>query len=607
MTVRSKWALSKAEAPGRPGVPDAVFPCRPIFCEAPAAPARRCHEEEIMERSEKILRGLGNQYYRATLKSMGFTTEDLKRPVIGIANAWSECVPGHYNLRQVAQRVKDGIYRAGGTPIEFGVIGGCDGMGQGHDGMHYILPSRELIANSIESMAQINLFDGLVLLGSCDKIVPGMLMAAARLDIPCIFLPGGPMEGGVEFDGRQSDQTSSTEAYGMLSAGKITEAEYVALEDTACPGCGSCSYLGTANTMCALAEALGMTLPDGGLAPATSAVRMMMAEETGVKIMELVEKNITARKILTNGTIRNAIKACLAMSGSTNAVMHLTAIAHEAELDIKVLDEFDSLSRTTPQIAKMNPACKYNVIDFYYDGGVPRLMERMQSILETGEMTVTGHTVAENIASHKYRYPATGLVVRTMEDPFGFSGGVAVLRGNLAPDTGITKPGAFDKSLHHFEGEAICFDSEEAAEEAILAGKVHDGHVVVIRYEGPKGGPGMREMYKAMKYLYGRGLSKTTALITDGRFSGTNNGCFVGHISPEAAEGGPIAIIHDCDRIVIDIESRQLNLMVPQEEIEARLKAWKRPEPKFKKGWLGLYCKIAASGSEGAVLKFENL
>ena len=560
-----------------------------------------------MERSKHILEGLGNQYYRATLKSMGFTTEDLKRPVIGIANAWSECVPGHYNLRQVAQRVKDGIYRAGGTPIEFGVIGGCDGMGQGHDGMHYILPSRELIANSIESMAQINLFDGLVLLGSCDKIVPGMLMAAARLNIPCIFLPGGPMEGGVVFDGRQADQTSSTEAYGMLSAGKITEAEYVALEDTACPGCGSCSYLGTANTMCALAEAMGMTLPDGGLAPATSAARMMKAEETGVKIMELVEKNITSRKIITNGSIRNAIKACLAMSGSTNAVMHLTAIAHEAELDIKVLDEFDSLSRTTPQIAKMNPSCKYNVIDFYHDGGVPRLMERMQSILETGEMTVTGHTVAENIATHKYPYPATGLVVRTMEDPFGFSGGVAVLRGNLAPDTGITKPGAFDKSLHHFEGEAICFDSEEEAEEAILSGKVHEGHVVVIRYEGPKGGPGMREMFKAMKYLYGRGLALSTALITDGRFSGTNNGCFVGHISPEAAEGGPIAIVHDGDKIVIDVESRSLELKVPQEEIEARLKAWKRPEPKFKKGWLGLYCQIAASGSEGAILKYDNL
>ena len=560
-----------------------------------------------MERSEKILQGLGNQYYRATLKSMGFTTEDLKRPVIGIANAWSECVPGHYNLRQVAQRVKDGIYRAGGTPIEFGVIGGCDGMGQGHDGMHYILPSRELIANSIESMAQINLFDGLVLLGSCDKIVPGMLMAAARLDIPCIFLPGGPMEGGVVFDGRQADQTSSTEAYGMLSAGKISEAEYVALEDTACPGCGSCSYLGTANTMCALAEALGMTLPDGGLAPATSAARLAMGEQTGMKIMELVEKQITSRKILTNGAIRNAIKACLAMSGSTNAVMHLTAIAHEAELDIHVLDEFDSLSRTTPQIAKMNPACKYNVIDFYYDGGVPRLMENLQTLLETDVMTVTAHTLAENIATHRYIYPATGLVNHTMDDPFGYTGGVAVLRGNLAPDTGITKPGAFDKSLHHFEGEAICFDSEEEAEEAILSGKVREGHVVVIRYEGPKGGPGMREMFKAMKYLYGRGLALSTALITDGRFSGTNNGCFVGHISPEAAEGGPIAIVHDGDRIVIDVESRSLELKVPQEEIEARLKAWKRPEPKFKKGWLGLYCKIAASGSEGAILKYDNL
>ena len=560
-----------------------------------------------MERSKHILEGLGNQYYRATLKSMGFTTDDLKRPIIGIANAWSECVPGHFNLRQVAQRVKDGIYRAGGTPIEFGVIGGCDGMGQGHDGMHYILPSRELIANSIESMAQINLFDGLVLLGSCDKIVPGMLMAAARLDIPCIFLPGGPMEGGVVFDGRQADQTSSTEAYGMLSAGKISEAEYVALEDTACPGCGSCSYLGTANTMCALAEALGMTLPDGGLAPATSAARLAMGEQTGMKIMELVEKQITSRKILTNGAIRNAIKACLAMSGSTNAVMHLTAIAHEAELDIHVLDEFDSLSRTTPQIAKMNPACKYNVIDFYYDGGVPRLMENLQTLLETDVMTVTAHTLAENIATHRYIYPATGLVNHTMDDPFGYTGGVAVLRGNLAPDTGITKPGAFDKSLHHFEGEAICFDSEEEAEEAILSGKVHEGHVVVIRYEGPKGGPGMREMFKAMKYLYGRGLALSTALITDGRFAGTNNGCFVGHISPEAAEGGPIAIVHDGDRIVIDVESRSLELKVPQEEIEARLKAWKRPEPKFKKGWLGLYCKIAASGSEGAILKYDNL
>ncbi len=564
-----------------------------------------------MERSKKYLTGLGNQYYRATYKSMGFTSDDLARPIIGIANSWSESVPGHFNLRQVSQRVRDGVYRAGGTPVEFGVIGGCDGMANGHTGMHYILPHRELIANSIESMAQINQFDALVLLGSCDKIVPGMLMAAARLDIPCIVLPGGPMEGGKVFDGRESDQTSSTEAYGMLSAGKITEEEYVSLEDTACPGCGSCSYLGTANTMCSLSEALGMTLPDASLAPATSARRLALAEETGIKIMELVEKELTCRKMITNGSIRNAIKACMAMSGSTNAVMHLIAIAHEAELDIDVLAEFDALSRTTPQIAKMNPACNYNVIDFFKDGGVMRMMQNLtREHLDYDQMTVTAHTIGENIASHKYLYPDTGHTIRTLDDPFGFTGGVAVLRGNLASSTGITKPGAFDKSLHHFQGEAICFDSEEAAEEAILAGKVHDGHVVVIRYEGPKGGPGMREMYKAMKYLYGRGLSKTTALITDGRFSGTNNGCFVGHISPEASEGGTIALVRDGDRIAIDVEERSLNVLVSDEELAVRKAAWKAPAPKFTRGWLSLYCKLAGSGAEGAVMdmkKLENL
>ena len=556
-----------------------------------------------MYRSEHILKGLSNQYYRATYKSMGFTTEDLKRPIIGIANAWSECVPGHYNLRQVAQRVKDGIYRAGGTPIEFGVIGGCDGMGQGHDGMHFIMPSRELIANSIESMAQINLFDGLVLLGSCDKIVPGMLMAAARLDIPCIFLPGGPMEGGVEFDGRQADQTSSTEAYGMLSAGKITEEEYVSLENTACPGCGSCSYLGTANTMCALAEALGMTLPDGGTAPATSAIRMMKAEETGVKIMELVEKNITARQIITDGAIRNAIKACLAMSGSTNAVMHLTAIAYEAELGIKVLNEFDTLSDTTPQLAKMNPACKYSIVDFYKDGGVPRLMENLQSMLETDVMTVTAHTLAENIRDHKYLYPATGLVNHTLDDPFGYTGGVAVLRGNLAPDTGITKPGAFDKSLHHFKGEAICFDSEEAAEEAILAGKVHDGHVVVIRYEGPKGGPGMREMLNPTSAIAGMGLDKDVALITDGRFSGATRGASIGHVSPEAASGGVIGLVREGDLIEIDIPGRSIHLCVEDAELAERRKTWVCPEPKIKSGYLTRYAKLVSSADKGAILQ----
>lgn len=394
-----------------------------------------------LERSSKILSGINNQYYRATMKSMGFSTNDLKKPIIGIANAWSECVPGHYNLRQVAQRVKDGIYQAGGTPVEFGVIGGCDGMGQGHDGMHYILPSRELIANSIESMAQINLFDGLVLLGSCDKIVPGMLMAAARLDIPCIFLPGGPMEGGVQFDGRQSDQTSSAEALGMLSAGKITEDEYKVLEDLSCPSCGSCSYLGTANTMCSLSEALGMCLPDGGIIPATSATRFSVAEATGIKIMELVQRHITARKIITNDSMRNAIKVCLAMSGSTNAVMHLTAIAHEAELSINVLQEFDSLSDTTPQVAKINPASKYNMTDFYHDGGVYRMMKEMRSILATNVMTVTGMTLGETIDNHIFMFPHSHNVIHTLKDPFGYTGVLLFSKATLLQTRGLLNPG----------------------------------------------------------------------------------------------------------------------------------------------------------------------
>lgn len=558
------------------------------------------------EKSKIILEGLSTQYYRATFKSMGYTSDDLSRPIIGIANSWNEGVPGHFNLRQVAQRVRDGIYRAGGTPVEFGTIALCDGMAQGHKGMHYILPSREIICDSVETFAEAHRLDALVLLGSCDKIVPGMLMAAARLDIPCILLPGGPMEGGIVFDGRQSDQTSSAEAYGMLSANKITEKEYTTLETLSCPSCGSCSYLGTANTMCCISEALGMTLPFGGTTPATSAARLALGEETGKKIMELVEKKITARKVITEGAIKNAIKLCLAMSGSTNAVMHLTAIAHEAELSIDVLKEFDKLSRVTPHIAKINPSSKYNMIDFHKAGGVYKVLRELLPVLDKDVLTVSAHTMEENIKTAISLYPENKEVIKTYEEPFGYQGGVAVLRGNLAPNTGITKPGAFDKSLYHFVGEAIVFNSEEEAEEAILAGEVKAGHVVVIRYEGPKGGPGMREMFKAMKYLYGRGLGKTTALITDGRFSGTNNGCFVGHISPEAAEGGPIAIVENGDRIEIDVDNRSINLLIDENIIAERLKNWKRPEPKFKKGYLALYSRLASSGAEGAILKYDN-
>ena len=441
----------------------------------------------------------------------GWEDTDILKPQIMIESVYGDSHPGSYHLNQMVEQAVYGVYQCGGKPAKYYATDICDGCAQGHDGMNVVLASREAIANMVEVHASAVPWDGMILSSSCDKSIPAHLKAAARMDIPAIFMPGGSMRPG-------PNMTTSLVAGDISLRQKrkdaITPQEVRDYKLTGCPSVGACTFLGTASTMQCMAEALGMTLPGAALVPATMRDILQYARYAGRKIMELVEKNITSRQIITDSSIRNAIKACLAMSGSTNAVMHLTAIAYEAELGIKVLDEFDTLSDTTPQLAKMNPSCKYSIVDFYKDGGVPRLMENLQSMLETDVMTVTAHTLAENIRDHKYLYPATGLVNHTLDDPFGYTGGVAVLRGNLAPDTGITKPGAFDKSLHHFKGEAICFDSEEAAEEAILAGKIHDGHVVVIRYEGPKGGPGMREMFKAMKYLYGRGLAKTTALTT---------------------------------------------------------------------------------------------
>ncbi|MCL2056567.1 MAG: dihydroxy-acid dehydratase [Oscillospiraceae bacterium] len=554
-------------------------------------------------RSADILNGDENAFGRSLYKSMGFSGDDIRRPIIGIANSHNDIVPGHYNLNSVCARVRDGIHRAGGTPVQFGVIAACDGIAQGNAGMHYILPTRDIIAHSIELMVQAHQLDGIVLLGSCDKIVPGMLMAAARLNIPAILLPGGPMEGGAEFDGRKSDATSLLEAYGMISAGKITREQFEGLEETACPSHGSCSFYGTANTMCVLSEALGMTIPGGALIPATNAGRMRAAFKTGEAIVSLVEKNIRARDNITKQSIENAIRVCMATGGSTNAVLHLTAIAYEAELDMNILDTFDAFSRNTPQIVKVNPASAYNMADLWRAGGIPRVMENLRPLLHTDTLTVTGKTARQNLDEYVYLFPENPQVIRPLDNPYGNMGGVAVLRGNLAPDSGVTKPGAFDKSLYHFTGEAIVFDSEESAEEAIIGGKIRPGHVVVIRYEGPKGGPGMREMCKAMKYLYGMGLGTSTALITDGRFSGTNNGCFVGHISPEAAEGGPIAAVHDGDRIEIDVENRSITLLVPDDEIARRLSTWKKPPPKHTRGYLSLYAQTASSGAEGAIIK----
>lgn len=556
-------------------------------------------------RSKAILGEEDSAFARSLFRAMGYTNSELLegKPLIGIANTWNTLVPGHFGLDKVAEYVKNGIYAGGGTPVQFGTIAACDGVAQGHEGMHYILPSREIICNSVEIMAQAHRLDGLVLLASCDKIVPAMLMAAARLDIPCIICVGGPMLGGIEFDGRKSDLTSISEALGMVKAGKITECEYAALENTACPGCGSCSFLGTANTMCCLTEALGMSLPGSALIPASYAARLRSSFESGRTIVELCKKGISARKILTKEAIRNAVKVTMAICGSTNAVLHLPAIANEAELDINVLEEFEKLSKITPQIAKVNPAAKPDMEAFFRAGGIPRVMQNLGGLLDTSVMTVTGKTLQENLDAYVYEYPEDSSIIKTVEAPFSRTGGVAVLHGNLCPNTAVSKPGAIAPAMHRFVGKAKCYNSEEDAEEAILSGKIAAGDVVVIRYEGPKGGPGMREMFKAMKYIYGVGLAEKTALITDGRFSGTNNGCFVGHISPEAAEGGPLAIVQDGDEILIDVDEGRLELHVSDEEIAERYKTLKMPEKRIPNGYLRLYAKTATSADRGAVMK----
>jgi dihydroxy-acid dehydratase len=537
---------------------------------------------------------------------MGYCDGDFaERPVIGIANSWNTLVPGHFNLNQVSEQVKKGIHRAGGVAAEFGVIASCDGVCEGHRGMHFILPQREVIADSVELVVEAHHLDAVVLIASCDKIVPGMLMAAARLDLPAIMITGGPMLGGVEFDGRKTDETSLHEALGMLKAGRISEEEFRSLENLCAPTCGSCSFFGTANTMCCLAEVLGMALPGSALVPAVHAERLRLACETGERICDMAREGLTARKILNASSIVNGVKATLAMSGSTNAVMHLTAIAAEAEANVDVMDLFSRLGPETPQIVRVNPASKWNTEDFWMAGGIPRMLKNMLPILERDALTCTGKTLSENVSSYRFPFPKNDEVMKTLDAPFSPRGGIAVLRGNLAPETGVTKPGAIDPALHVFTGEARVFDSEDEANEATLAGGILPGNVVVIRYEGPKGGPGMREMYRTMKYLYGMGLNKSTALVTDGRFSGTNNGCFVGHVSPEAAEGGPIAVVRDGDRITIDVIEGTLHLHVPEEEIRERFASWKKPEPKVKKGHLALYSKLASSAAKGAIVRAE--
>lgn len=558
----------------------------------------------MKQRSSEILSKLVFTENRALYKSMGFSDEDLKGPLIGIANSWNELVPGHYNLRNLAEFVKKGIYRAGGMAVEFGVIGACDAQACGHIGMKYILPTRDLIACDIEAMVEAHRLDGIVMLGSCDKIVPGMLMAAARVGIPAILVVGGPMAGGIPFDGRKSDSTSVSEAVGMLSAGRITKETFAMLEDNAAPSCGSCSYYGTANSMCCAAEAMGMSLPASSLIPATSSARSRAAEETGKRIVGLVREGITAHDIITKDSLENSAKIMVATGGSTNCFMHLSAIGNEIGVSPEAMIEiYERASEKIPSIAMVNPASEYDMEDFYRAGGIPQVMKEIVDDMDLSCMTVTGKNLGENLDNRSNPFGVDRRVIRTKEDPFCKSGGLAMMRGNLAPGTGITKPIAMDPSMYHFSGPARVFECEEDANQAILDGKIKEGDVLVIRYEGPKGGPGMREMYFAMKLLYGRGLSKKAAIITDGRFSGTNNGCFVGHISPEAAEGGPIAAVRDGDVITIDVENKRLDVDLSPKEIEARLKDRKRPPHKEMKGVLGIYAKLAASAAAGGMMK----
>ena len=552
-------------------------------------------------RSKKVLQRPEFSMHRALYKSMGYSDYDLERPLIGIANSWNRVVPGHYNLNAVSEYVKQGIFQAGGTPVEFGVMAPCDGVAQGHIGMHYILPSRDLIANDVEMMVQAHQLDAVVLLCSCDKIVPGMLMAAARLDVPAIIVVGGPMEGGCTFDDRPSDVTSLIEGLGMLATGAIDEATYNQLEDGAAPSCGSCSFLGTANTMCCVAEAMGMSLPGSATIPATHAARLRSAQAAGRQIVELTKQGITARMIINEKGIDNGVRLGTAIGGSTNLALHIPAIGYEADSEVSMA-RFEELARTTPHTAKMNPAAPLNVPDFNAAGGVPAVMREILPLLHGDALTVTGKTVAENVANAPVR---DRRIIKTLAEPWSAGGGLAILSGNLAPNSAITKPAAIKVEMQTFTGQARCFDSEEEANHAILDGKVQPGEVVVIRYEGPKGGPGMREMYIAMKLLYGRGLALTTALVTDGRFSGTNNGCFVGHVSPEAAEGGPLAAVEDGDTITIDIPNRGLHLHVSDEEIAARLATWERPEPKIKRGYLALYSRLAESADKGAIIRHK--
>jgi dihydroxy-acid dehydratase len=551
-------------------------------------------------KSNIVKNGIERAPHRALFKAMGYTDEEIERPLIGVANSKNEIVPGHIHLDKIAEAVKAGIRMAGGTPVEFGTIGVCDGIAMGHMGMNYSLATRELIADSCEAMGLAHSFDGMVFIPNCDKIVPGMLMAAARINVPTVVISGGPMLS-IMHKGKQLDLNSVFEAVGACKAGLMTEDEVREYEDYACPGCGSCSGMFTANSMNCLTEVLGLGLPGNGTIPAVYAERIRLAKHAGMKVMELVEKGIKPLDILKQEAFNNALTVDMALGCSTNSVLHLPAIAHEAGIEIN-LDIINEISARVPNLCKLAPAGHHHMQDLYAAGGVQAVMKELtrKGLLSTDIITVTGRTVAENIKNAEILDTD---VIRSVDNPYSLTGGIAILKGNIARDGAVVKRSAVAPEMLVHKGPARVFDSEDEAIEAIYGRRINKGDVVIIRYEGPKGGPGMREMLSPTSAIAGMELDKYVALITDGRFSGASRGASIGHVSPEAFEGGLIAAVREGDIISIDIPSGKLNVEVSDEELFERMKGWTAPKPRITTGYLGRYARMVSSASTGAVLK----
>ncbi|MBC8419586.1 MAG: dihydroxy-acid dehydratase, partial [Desulfobacterales bacterium] len=551
-------------------------------------------------RSDQMKKGLKRAQHRALFYSMGYTKQELEKPIVGVVNTFNQIVPGHIHLNSVVEGVVKGVYSGGGTPIIFPAVGICDGIAMGHEGMKYVLASRELIADSVEVMAMAHPFDALVLVTNCDKITPAMLMIALRLNIPTVVLSGGPMLAG-RWHGRETDLTTVWEGVGQVSAGTMTHDEIEELEECCCPGCGSCAGMFTANSMNCLTEAMGLGLPGNGTIPAVSGARIRLAKLAGLKVMELLNRNILPRDIATQAAFMNAIAVDMAMGCSTNTILHVPAIANEAHIPMDQ-DLFQKMSDQVPHLCNMSPAGPHHLDDLDMAGGVQAVMKRLseKGLVDLEVMTVTGQTLGQNlerVCIHDQE------LIRPFEDPIHPQGGIAILKGNLAPEGAVVKQAAVAPTMLQRRGIARVFDYEEKAVDAILGGEIKSGDIVVVRYEGPKGGPGMREMLAPTSAIVGMGLGESVALITDGRFSGVTRGAAIGHISPEAAEGGPLSLVQEGDSIFIDVPNRTLTLEVEEEEMARRKDKWSPPALKVKDGYLYRYAKMVTSASTGAILK----